>query len=582
MKTPSGASRAPEGVALAEAVAESVLCSPARGLAGFVRFCRKWMSVYDPSRKVWCPLELWPGQLRVAKLLVAGRWLILLKGRRVGLTTLVGAFTLWRLVYDQDYLAAVIFQELKYAKDFKRRVEQQWRRLPLFIRPNPTTNHTTLLQFASPPKDTSLHAMVGSERAARSFTGHLYVVDEASRVDNLADTLAAVEPSLVKGGQVILLTTSAGPSGDLYEIWQATYGRRGELLDADGQGPTGFTPVFIHWSERPDRSVWNEDKQRHEPDRAFYKAEKARLDRISPVAIKQEYPDNIQEAWEHAAGRVYPLFNPEMHVGELDLAKMQPGQVYVGGDFSGMERFRAIDWGETRSAYVCLWVVHIPGPPSLLIHPSCENTIREFLSYRLEEDPPYRPMKENDHTCDALRYLVTTRKLKGLVYVYREVYRTELIEKGYTIDRLVDEIHTLSGWKRSVRSGETRYRPSRDAEEFVTTVCDRAQGLAIATLCSKQIPARPAAKIKKPRHFDAGSHWDNPYFEILEGVFQVAALIDGTQDLDQRVEVTREREIIREYEKIAHSKVKAGVDLETRRMLHLAEAILRANEERQK
>lgn len=51
------------------------------------------------------------------------------------------------------------------------------------------------------------------------------------------------------------------------------------------------------------------------------------------------------------------------------------------------------------------------GRPRLFIHPRCENTIRELQSYQWQESKEGRndkeePVKENDHTMDALRYMV--------------------------------------------------------------------------------------------------------------------------------------------------------------------------------
>lgn len=67
-------------------------------------------------------------------------------------------------------------------------------------------------------------------------------------------------------------------------------------------------------------------------------------------------------------------------------------------------------------------VRHSIGKPDgmrlLQVHPRCENTIREMSNYALTEtsamagsDP--RPVKEDDHTCDAIRYGHTARLLKA-------------------------------------------------------------------------------------------------------------------------------------------------------------------------
>jgi PBSX family phage terminase large subunit len=50
--------------------------------------------------------------------------------------------------------------------------------------------------------------------------------------------------------------------------------------------------------------------------------------------------------------------------------------------------------------------------PRLRIHERCEHTIDELSSYKWHDDKS-KPVKENDHTCDALRYAVFTEMRKG-------------------------------------------------------------------------------------------------------------------------------------------------------------------------
>ena len=59
------------------------------------------------------------------------------------------------------------------------------------------------------------------------------------------------------------------------------------------------------------------------------------------------------------------------------------------------------------------------GEPRLRIHSSCKNLIREFAGYRYPEgtdtrDAKDEPMKLDDHTLDALRYMIYTTERKGV------------------------------------------------------------------------------------------------------------------------------------------------------------------------
>lgn len=57
------------------------------------------------------------------------------------------------------------------------------------------------------------------------------------------------------------------------------------------------------------------------------------------------------------------------------------------------------------------FLVQGDGRPRLFVHPRCQNTIRELLSYRWQDSKDGKndkeePVKENDHAMDALRYMV--------------------------------------------------------------------------------------------------------------------------------------------------------------------------------
>jgi hypothetical protein len=540
-------------------IEEFIACHPVNGAAGFERFLGH-CDVTDKETGTTHRMTPWPGQQRIIRHLVNWEWLIALKGRQVGFTTLFSLYTYWRMRWAVDFKGMCLAQELEYASDFKDRLLIAHEGLEPWLRARISINRAKRLTFEQERCYADLRVLAGKKKAGRSFTGDLAIFDEAAFIENFSDTVTAIMPALrgsrqrTQSGQILVLSTSTGPTGGFHDLWRETYGQHGELLNDQGVGPTGFRPVFIHWSERPGR------------DEAWYAEEKARLDRISSVAVKQEYPNTIEEAWEHAAGRVYPFFTTQTHVGRIEI----PDTVL---------RYRAIDWGETKSAYVVLWIAFIPGPPGFLVSPDCPNTIREFLSYRLDEDPPYRPLKAHDHTCDAVRYAVTTFDLKGLVYVYREVYREDSIAKGWNIMSEIEEIHRLSGWERAEAGARRMFRPTVKAELFEQTVADRSFKKAIATLTQYELPTIPAKKPKGPKKRDTGTQYDDPHSEILEGIRQVSVLIDGTRDLEQRIEITREafyRGVIEEERKTR----RASADAATRRMRELAREYL--NRERRR
>ena len=529
----------------AEEAEELILCSPACGVAGFIRWCRNWVTIQDKKTKAEVPFDLFVGQRKIVPLLILGLWIIGLKGRQVGWTWLMAAWVLWKMSFSPTaFLAIVVSQELDYANDFIERVKWIHKRLPEFMRLEITRENDSRLEFRARGHDACLRSIAGTKKTARSLTADLLIYDEAPQIDYLKESLRASIPALeVSGGQIIVLGTSDGPQGMFYKLWGENYGLAGELVGPNGKGPGNFVPVFVHWSERRGR------------DLEWYKDQERILAQISPVAIKYEHPNTPQEAWEYAAGKVYTLFTPERSVGRIENLPQ------------GVDRYRAIDWGDSVSAQVVLWLAHIPGPPGLLVHPDCTNTIREFLGYRWDEAHPQKPIETDDHTCDALRYAVTVFNLTGLVYVYRELYRKDSVDKGWNLMREIEEIHELSGWVLAPPEYQVRWWRGREGEAYAGPVADASRRKDIALLRNNDIPCSESTRFRE-RHKISRKN------EKLAGIRMLAMLIDGEVDIRKNVRITRDAVMVADYLADLDLAMRHTIPLERRAAHRMAREVM--------
>ena len=524
-------------------------CHPSMGAAAFETFCDEFVIIWDRETKADVALDLFESQRLVTGDLCSGTWLVLLKGRQLGLTWLLAAFVVWRITYSRTLTVVVVNQQKDYAKDFIKRVKYIYGRLPVWMQKQITTDNKQELVWERDGNNIVLRAIVGGEKASRSMTVDLAILDEASRIPDLDDTMAALQPGVESAkGQIVALSSSAGPQGYFHESWQGAYGEFGEKLREDGTGPNGFKPVFIRWNLRRGR------------DEKWYAKESERLGAISPVRMKQEHPDNPQEAWEFASGRVYPLFTRNHCIGDIDCPL-------------NTERYRSIDWGQTTSAHVCLWIAHVPGPPGLLVSPACPNTIREFFAYRWDEDKPDEPMKKDDHCPDAVRYAITTFNLTGLVYIYREIYVLDSVEKGWNIMSEIEAIHRASGWEPAPEDHRATWWRGPISEAYEGTVADRSWSKAIATYCANDIPCR-GHRILQRKEVTGKLLTDRPLTEKLEGIRAVASLIDGSIDIEKRIPVTRERLAMRVLAETRTAR--STTDLERRSLALYARRLLAA------
>lgn len=380
----------------------------ADGAAGFVRFCRLYAKIEDKERREAVPFALYPAQEQVADKLCRGLWLVILKARQLGLTTELVAYCVWRIVTIPNYTIYVMNQDRAYAAEFLKRFMAVLKALPTWMQPTPTKQTESLIEFKKHGDGCSIRIVAATENAARSATADLVIFDEAAYIEWLREALQAATPSVEHAkGQIILLSSSDGPSGAFYDTWMGAPGN-------------GFTTIFLPWSAHPNR------------DQAWYEREKSKHLR-DPLHVAREYPSTAEEAFSAGPNRLYPLLTADRH----------RVKVAIGADW---KRYRGIDWGWSGAhLFVCLWAAHDPTSlPRLTIDPDCVETWRMMLAVSRDPDTG-KPIDEEDHAPDVARYLVGTFGLVGHVHIYRELVVRNAAERSPS--KLAADIHKLSGWR---------------------------------------------------------------------------------------------------------------------------------------
>jgi hypothetical protein len=363
---------------------------------------------------------------------------------------------------------------------------------------------------------------------------HAIHISEAALIENKsgqdAENLAAMTNSMPQGSpntSLIMESTGMGPKGLFASICMKA-----------AAGDSDFECVFISWLEDPDLvdnkftggyedfkpALTNYEKSMIDlgatPQQLAWRRKKIRNDHPdwditqdgNPPLFGYHYPATLEECFSEVAGAIYPRFSRSRHTNKK--IEIQPS----------WDRYRAIDWGWSgQHAFVVLWVAHDPNhPPRLAFAPDIpKEVIGEFISYCWDEKAQ-RPKKENDHAPDALRCLVVTMNLTGLVYVYRAMY--VLGAANYGPVGMARMIHEWSGWKLADGCDEDNlaaYVPGRLGEQYVTTVADRSQQGLITQFSNWGIPCIGHGK-PHPR--------DNSMGEVLDGISDVSVLISGTSE----------------------------------------------------
>jgi hypothetical protein len=100
---------------------------------------------------------------------------IVLKGRQIGISTLVAGYALWMILFHRDKNILVIATKQETAKNLVTKVRFMHQNLPTWLRGQCTTDNKLSLQFAN---GSQIKAVASSKDAGRSEALSLLILDE--------------------------------------------------------------------------------------------------------------------------------------------------------------------------------------------------------------------------------------------------------------------------------------------------------------------------------------------------------------------------------------------------------------------
>lgn len=227
------------------------------------------------------PFDLWPDQAVLMRGLVDGTNTIILKARQLGITWCVCAYVLWLALFRPGKVVLLFSIGEREAAEMLRRVKALYDRLPDHLRahlPRRTRDMVSEQAFAN---GSIIRSLPASQRAGRSFTASVLVMDEAAHMQWASKLLTGAKPTIDNGGQLIILSTANGIGGMFHNVWSKGV-----------KAVNAFKTVFLSWRSRPDR------------DQAWYDRQVAEAD--DPESIKQEYPSTPTEAFLSSGRNRFP------------------------------------------------------------------------------------------------------------------------------------------------------------------------------------------------------------------------------------------------------------------------------------
>ncbi len=172
---------------------------------------------------------------------------IVLKGRQIGISTLVAGYALWLMLFHKDKNILVIATKQETAKNLVTKVKFMHDNLPVWLRGSIVTNNKLSLQFSN---GSQIKAVASSPDAGRSEALSLLILDEAAFIDNADIIWTAASSTLSTGGKAILLSTPNGVGNFFHKMWQQAETKT-----------NNFNPILLDWKVHPERDQAWRDRQ---------------------------------------------------------------------------------------------------------------------------------------------------------------------------------------------------------------------------------------------------------------------------------------------------------------------------------
>lgn len=211
-------------------------------------FIHNYVHIYDATEASWIPFELWPLQAEALYKILDERLVIILKARQLGMTWLVLAYILYKMIFYPEVTALVFSRRDDEATYLLDRMRNMYKRLPRWMQArNVLISNAHIWSLSNGSIAYGFPTTAGD-----SYTATIAVVDEADLVPDLDKLMNAVKPTIDGGGEMILLSRSNkdNPGSPFKRMYVAA---------RDGKSP--WKSVFLPWHARPSRTrEWYEQQ----------------------------------------------------------------------------------------------------------------------------------------------------------------------------------------------------------------------------------------------------------------------------------------------------------------------------------
>ena len=209
-------------------------------------FMKKYCYIQHPTRGRIL-FNLYPFQSKVLHLFRDNDYIITLKSRQLGISTLAAAYSLWLMCFHKDKNVLALATTQATARNLVSKTMFMYDQLPKWLRLPALEKNKLSLRLKNGSKIT---AKSSNADAARSEAVSLLLIDEAAFIDNIEETFTAAQQTLATGGQCMALSTPNGIGNWFHLTWEKAE-----------SGENSFLPIRLPWTVHPERNQeWREQQ----------------------------------------------------------------------------------------------------------------------------------------------------------------------------------------------------------------------------------------------------------------------------------------------------------------------------------
>lgn len=215
-------------------------------------FMKKYVKIQHPDRGT-IPFELYPFQEKTLDSFINNNKNVVLKSRQMGISTLVSAYALWLMLFNEDKSVVVISRTQEATKEIITKVRFMNENLPSWLRDPLPENNRLSLSFKN---HSTIKAVSSAAGSARGFACSLIILDEAAFIPDADAVWTGANATTSTGGKSIILSTPNGVGDFFHKMW----------IEAE-QGLNGFTTTSLPWHLHPERDqAWRDKKGAEQGD----------------------------------------------------------------------------------------------------------------------------------------------------------------------------------------------------------------------------------------------------------------------------------------------------------------------------